>query len=157
MRTIPCLAAAAVLLLAGCGTDSRGRTEGGAAAGAATGAVVGALGGPVGVGVGALVGAGVGAGTGAATTPDQVNLGKPVWSNPETSIAGKRPAASSRQAASAPRHGSRRVARRPAATPAAAAGQMDPAAPVATQAPDASFSTTTSPAPAPATGNNTTR
>ena len=38
--------------------------------------------GPPGAAVGALVGAGVGAAGGAATTPSQVNLGKPVWEQP---------------------------------------------------------------------------
>jgi len=77
---------AAALLLGACGTNSEDRTTGGAAAGAATGAGVGALGGPVGVAAGALVGGGAGAVAGATTTPDQVNLGRPPWSNPEARI-----------------------------------------------------------------------
>jgi phage tail tape-measure protein len=79
---------AAVALLAGCGTNQPERTSGGAAAGAATGAGVGALAGPPGMAVGALVGAGTGAATGAATKPQDVNLGKPPWSNPETRVPG---------------------------------------------------------------------
>lgn len=73
-------------LLAGCGTNPQERTTGGAAAGAGTGAVVGALAGPPGMAVGALVGGGAGAVTGAATRPNQVNLGKPPWTNPNARI-----------------------------------------------------------------------
>ncbi|WP_207802886.1 hypothetical protein [Roseicella frigidaeris] len=69
--------------LAACGTNSTDRTTGGAAAGAATGAGIGALGGPVGALAGAAIGGGAGAVTGAATSPSDVNLGKPVWKNPE--------------------------------------------------------------------------
>jgi len=76
-------AAAVVLAVAACGTREPDRTTGGAATGAATGAAVGALGGPVGVRGGAASGAGAGAATGAATSPRDVNLGRPVWSNPE--------------------------------------------------------------------------
>ena len=76
-------AAALGLLVAACGTTPQDRVGGGAAAGAATGAVVGSVGGPVGALAGAGIGAAAGAATGAATTPDQVNLGRPVWSNPE--------------------------------------------------------------------------
>src|SRR3954451_22829128 len=83
-------AAATALALAGCGTNTTDRTTGGAATGAATGAVIGAVGGPVGVGAGAAIGAGVGAAPGAATTPDQVNLGRPPWDNSETRVAGRR-------------------------------------------------------------------
>jgi hypothetical protein len=36
--------------------------------------------------VGALVGGGAGAATGAATTPSEVNLGKPPWTNPQTRV-----------------------------------------------------------------------
>lgn len=79
------MACAAMLVagLAACGTDPRDRTTGGAAAGAATGAGIGALGGPVGALAGAAIGAGAGAVTGATTSPRDVNLGKPVWDNPE--------------------------------------------------------------------------
>ena len=73
-------------LLSACGTNPRERTAGGAAAGAATGAGIGALGGPPGIAVGALVGGGAGAVTGAATSPRDVNLGKPPWTNPETRV-----------------------------------------------------------------------
>jgi hypothetical protein len=75
--------AAAVVAVAACGTREPDRTTGGAATGAATGAAVGALGGPVGLLAGAAIGAGAGAATGAVTSPNDVNLGRPVWSNPE--------------------------------------------------------------------------
>jgi hypothetical protein len=65
--------------LAGCGYSQPNRAAGGAGVGAGTGAAVGAIAGPPGAAVGALVGAGVGAAGGAATTPNQVNLGRPVW------------------------------------------------------------------------------
>lgn len=72
------------LSLAACGTGERERTTGGAAAGAVAGAGIGALGGPVGALAGAAIGGGVGAVTGATTSPRDVNLGRPPWSNPET-------------------------------------------------------------------------
>ena len=73
-------------LLAGCGTTPGERTSGGAATGALSGAAVGALAGPVGAGVGALIGAGAGAVTGAVTTPQEVNLGRPIWDSPNAHI-----------------------------------------------------------------------
>ena len=72
--------------LSACGTSQKERATGGAAAGVATGAAVGALAGPPGMAVGALVGGGAGAATGAATNPQQVNLGKPPWTNPEARV-----------------------------------------------------------------------
>jgi hypothetical protein len=87
MRTIVRLAAfGAIALLAACGTNEKDRTEGGAAAGAATGATVGLVGGPVGVVAGAVIGGGAGAIAGATTPAKDVNLGKPVWNNPDTRI-----------------------------------------------------------------------
>lgn len=77
---------ALALGIAACGTDPNERVQGGAAAGAASGAAVGALGGPVGAVVGGIVGAGAGATTGAVTDPSDVNLGRPVWRNPETRL-----------------------------------------------------------------------
>ena len=71
------------LLLAGCGTDSSDRVQGGAATGAATGGAIGIVGGPIGIVVGALIGGGAGAITGATTKPDELNLGQPLWDNPE--------------------------------------------------------------------------
>jgi hypothetical protein len=76
------------LLAAACGTNPQERVSGGAAAGAATGAGVGALGGPVGALAGAGIGAAAGAATGAATRPDQVNLGRPLWNDPEVRVPG---------------------------------------------------------------------
>lgn len=76
------------LAVAGCGQTTSERTTGGAAAGAATGAGVGALGGPVGALAGAAVGAGAGAVTGATTSPQDVNLGRPPWTNPEARVPG---------------------------------------------------------------------
>ncbi len=76
----------ALTALAACGTNPSDRTQGGALAGAATGAGVGALGGPVGAAVGAVVGGGAGAVTGATTSPNQLNLGKPIYDNPSVRV-----------------------------------------------------------------------
>ncbi len=76
----------ALCALAACGNQPRERAEGGGAAGAATGAAVGALAGPPGMVAGALIGGGAGAATGAATSPQQLNLGKPPWTNPNTRV-----------------------------------------------------------------------
>lgn len=78
------IAIGALNALAACGTTPQERTTGGTAAGAATGAGIGALAGPPGMAIGALVGGGAGAITGATTSPNQVNLGKPPWTNPDT-------------------------------------------------------------------------
>lgn len=87
MKHIASVAALGMLgLLAACGQQPGERTSGGAAAGAASGAAVGALAGPPGIVVGGLVGAGAGAATGAVTRPDQLNLGKPPWTNPQTRV-----------------------------------------------------------------------
>jgi len=65
------------LLVAACGADPGDRALTGAGIGAASGAVVGAL---IGVpAIGAAAGAVAGGAAGAATTPSQVDLGKPVW------------------------------------------------------------------------------
>jgi hypothetical protein len=77
------VAAALALTVAACGTSRDDRVSGGAAAGAATGAGIGALGGPVGALAGAGIGGAAGAVTGATTSPEDVNLGRPPWSNPE--------------------------------------------------------------------------
>lgn len=79
-------AVACLSLLAACGTQERERVTGGAATGAATGATVGLVGGPIGVVVGGVIGGGAGAITAATTSPDDLNLGKPVWANPETRL-----------------------------------------------------------------------
>ena len=85
-HAVTILAIGALGLLAACGTTPKERTTGGAAAGAATGDGIGALAGPPGIVAGALIGGGAGAATGAATSPSQVNLGKPPWTNPETRV-----------------------------------------------------------------------
>jgi len=84
--TIRIAALASVALLAACGTNPQERTTGGAAAGAATGAGIGALAGPPGMALGAVVGGGAGAITGATTSPNNLNLGKPPWNNPNTRV-----------------------------------------------------------------------
>lgn len=65
------LAVMAAVALAGCGTQMGDRLASGAAIGAGTGAVFGS--------VGALPGAVIGAAVGGLTSPEQVNLGEPVW------------------------------------------------------------------------------
>ncbi len=82
MRTAITIAAlAGVSLLAACGYNEPERAQGGAATGAATGAAVGVIGGPPGMLVGGLIGGAAGATTGAVTSPRDVNLGPPPWSN----------------------------------------------------------------------------
>lgn len=84
-------AAGLSLLASACGTTDSERISGGAATGAATGAAVGALAGPVGVLAGAGVGGIVGGVTGGTTEPETVNLGKPLWSNPNVNLPGGNP------------------------------------------------------------------
>ena len=68
---------AVALLLSACGSTTEDRAVSGAGIGAAAGAVGGAFfGAPL---IGAAVGAAAGGTVGAATTPSQVDLGKPVW------------------------------------------------------------------------------
>ena len=69
------------LLLAACGASEPERAQGGAATGAATGATIGIIGGPVGIVIGGLIGGAAGATTGAVTSPNDVDLGPPPWSN----------------------------------------------------------------------------
>ena len=66
--------------LAGCGYSTGSRALSGGAIGAGTGAIIGAVTG-IGPGVGAAIGGGVGAVAGAATSPNDVNLGKPLVGN----------------------------------------------------------------------------
>jgi phage tail tape-measure protein len=84
--SVTIIAIGSLAMLAACGTTTKERTSGGAAAGAATGAGIGALAGPPGVVAGAVIGGGAGAVTGATTSPSQVNLGKPPWTNPVTRV-----------------------------------------------------------------------
>lgn len=82
MRAIAFTAAlVGLLLLVGCGTSEPERAQGSAATGAATGAAIGIIGGPVGIVVGGLIGGAAGATTGAVTSPSDVDLGPPPWSN----------------------------------------------------------------------------
>lgn len=71
MKKEALIAVVATLALAGCGTQMGDRLASGAAIGAGAGAIAG--------GVGAIPGAIVGAAVGGLTSPDQVNLGDPVW------------------------------------------------------------------------------
>jgi osmotically inducible lipoprotein OsmB len=70
--------AALGLALAGCGHQPGERAVSGGLIGAGAGAVIGSVTGigPVG---GAVIGGAVGAVGGAATSPHDVNLGRPVW------------------------------------------------------------------------------
>lgn len=79
MKTIhiTVLSLALVTLLAGCGTKTSDRALSGAGIGAAAGAVGGALmGSPA---TGAAIGGAAGAAAGGLTSPDQIDLGNPVW------------------------------------------------------------------------------
>jgi hypothetical protein len=67
------------MLVAGCGTSTSDRAISGGLLGAGAGAVIGSTTGNA--GTGAVIGGVAGAAVGAATTPDQVNLGDPVWRN----------------------------------------------------------------------------
>jgi osmotically inducible lipoprotein OsmB len=71
--------AATMVSLAACGETQGDRALSGAAIGAGSGAAIGAVAGPIGAGTGAVIGAGVGGATGAFTSPNQVDLGRPVW------------------------------------------------------------------------------
>lgn len=66
--------AGALFALTGCGTTTADRATTGALIGGGVGAV--AAGNPW---AGAAIGGAAGAAVGAMTTPDQVNVGKPVW------------------------------------------------------------------------------
>ncbi len=67
----------AAVSLAGCGYSTGSRALSGGAIGAGSGAIIGAVTG-LGPGAGAAIGGGVGALTGAVTSPNTVNLGKPL-------------------------------------------------------------------------------
>jgi hypothetical protein len=83
MRTRTGLAAVLIgagLILQGCGNNVGDRALSGGLLGAASGAAIGAAAaGGYGAGLGAAVGAVAGAATGALTSPNAVNLGRPVW------------------------------------------------------------------------------
>lgn len=78
MGRIIAILAVVSLGLAGCGNTTEDRAISGAGIGAAAGAVLGAVTG-MSILQGALIGTAAGGLTGALTTPDQVNLGTPVW------------------------------------------------------------------------------
>jgi hypothetical protein len=65
------LAASATLVLAGCGTQVGDRLASGAAIGGGVGLAAG--------GAGVVPGAIIGAAVGGLTSPDDVNLGEPIW------------------------------------------------------------------------------
>ena len=68
---------AAAALLSACGTNPGDRALSGGLIGAGAGAAIGSTTGNA--GTGAVIGGVAGAAAGALTTPDQVNLGDPVW------------------------------------------------------------------------------
>lgn len=70
MKPVVVLAVAA-LALSGCGTTREERALSGAMIGGGVGLVSG--------GVGVLVGAVVGGGAGFVMSPEQINLGRPIW------------------------------------------------------------------------------
>ncbi len=70
------------LALAGCGYNQGDRAVSGGLIGAGTGAVIGTVTG-IGPAGGAIIGGAVGAVGGAATSPHDVNLGRPVWRQPD--------------------------------------------------------------------------
>jgi hypothetical protein len=78
-KIVMSFAAAAVIALAGCGTNTGDRLASGALLGAAGGALIGGAAGNA--GLGAAAGAIAGGAIGAATDPCDLNLGDPVWSN----------------------------------------------------------------------------
>ena len=70
----------AALMLQGCGNNTADRALSGGMLGAASGAAIGAAAaGGYGAALGAAVGGVAGAATGALTSPNAVNLGRPVW------------------------------------------------------------------------------
>lgn len=78
-RILPGVALAAVLIVAGCGTNPRDRAISGGLLGAAGGAAIGSAAGNA--ALGAAVGAAAGAIAGGATDPCTLNLGDPIWNN----------------------------------------------------------------------------
>ncbi|MBR0673754.1 YMGG-like glycine zipper-containing protein [Neoroseomonas soli] len=71
------LAIAGTIALGGCGVTPGDRAISGGLLGAGTGAAIGSLSGSA--GTGALIGGAVGAVGGAVTSPNTINLGRPVW------------------------------------------------------------------------------
>jgi uncharacterized membrane protein len=73
------LVTAAALALSACGTSTGDRALSGGAIGAAAGAITGVLVSGIAIVPATIVGAAIGAGAGAATSPSQIDFGKPVW------------------------------------------------------------------------------
>ena len=101
-KIVPVLMSAS-LILSACGTSTGDRGLSGGLIGAGTGATIGALAGSA--GAGALWGGLGGAAIGMLTSPEMVNLGKPIW---DKSASSDRPR---RVAAKSPRKPAARVAR----------------------------------------------
>lgn len=80
------LAICASLILSACGTSTGDRGLSGGLLGAGTGATIGALAGSA--GTGALWGGLGGAAIGMLTSPEMINLGKPIW---DKSASSERP------------------------------------------------------------------
>jgi hypothetical protein len=78
------LVAAAMLALAGCGSNTGDRAASGAGIGAGAGAVVGAVTG-LSILQGVVLGAAAGGLTGALTRQDVINLGDPIWASEKQS------------------------------------------------------------------------
>jgi osmotically inducible lipoprotein OsmB len=102
VKIVP-LVMGASLMLSGCGTSTGDRGLSGGLLGAGTGATIGALAGSA--GTGALWGGLGGAAIGMLTSPEVINLGKPIW---KQSASSGRP---HKYAAKSPRKSSARVAR----------------------------------------------
>jgi hypothetical protein len=77
MRHAASMLIVAAFALSGCGTTTEERALSGGAIGAAGGAVIGALTGSWALGT--VLGAATGVAAGALTTPEQINVGKPIW------------------------------------------------------------------------------
>ena len=101
-RILP-VAICASLILSGCGTSTGDRGLSGGLIGAGTGATIGALAGSA--GTGALWGGLGGAAIGMLTSPEVINLGKPIWN--QSASSGR----SHKYASKSPRKSSARVAR----------------------------------------------
>ena len=102
-KIVPVLMSAS-LILSACGTSTGDRGLSGGLIGAGTGATIGALAGSA--GAGALWGGLGGAAIGMLTSPEMVNLGKPIWD--KSASSSPRP---HKYAAKSPRKSSSKAAR----------------------------------------------
>ncbi len=75
--TLPVVLALAAVSLGACGYSQGDRALSGGLIGAGTGAAIGSLTGNA--GTGAIIGGVGGAAAGALTSPNSVNLGRPIW------------------------------------------------------------------------------